>query len=218
MDGTGELFAPFVREFGAITQIVRYPSSESGYTELEAFVRRELPGDDEFFLLGESFSGPVSIAIAADPPPNLKGLVLCCTFATTPHPLLAPFRHLLPLLPAPPLRVLEALLCGRFANAEVRSLLKHALAQVPLRVLKARARAAATANVMSKLRAIRKPVLCLSASEDRVVPKATLRKLVENVREVRNLELVAPHFLLQTAAQQAAAVITEFMAEGSRAT
>jgi pimeloyl-ACP methyl ester carboxylesterase len=217
MDGTGDLFAPFVREFGATPLVVRYPSSEPlGYAELEEFARRELPEQDEFFLLGESFSGPVAISIAADPPPNLKGVILCCTFASTPRPLLAPFRRVLPFLPAPPLRVLEAMLCGRFADAEVHNLLARALAKVPLNVLKARASAAATVNVSVKLSSIRHPVLCLRATQDRIVPVSAHRNLVAVIPNIQEAELVGPHFLLQTMPKQAAAIIREFMGAGSR--
>lgn len=214
MDGTGELFAPFVREYGGTADIVRYPTAEpASYAELGALARRQLPAQEDFFLLGESFSGPVAISVAADPPPNLKGLILCCTFASTPLPLLARLRYLLPMLPAPPVRFLEALLCGRFANAEIRNLLGRALAQVPLTVLKARLRAAATVDVSQELRTVQVPMLCLSAAEDRVVPPSATRKLVENARNVRSAELVAPHFLLQTVPREAAAVIMQFMSE-----
>ena len=219
LDGTGELFAPFIREISAATQIVRYPhDAHAEYSELEAVVRAALPTQEEFALLGESFSGPVAISIASDPPPNLKSLVLCCTFASTPQPLLASLRHLLPILPAPPLWMLEALLCGRFLNPEVRGLLAQALQQVPLRVLKARARAAATIDVSSKLRAIRLPILYLRASEDRVVPASAMRRVVKNSQDIRCVELVAPHFLLQTVPEAAAKAIAAFMVEGSHVT
>lgn len=214
MDGTGYLFAPFIREFGATAQVVRYPiSSNANYAELEQLVRRELPPREDFFLLGESFSGPVSIGIAADPPINLKGLVLCCTFANAPRPLLAPLRHLLPILPAPPIGVLEALLCGRFANTEVRELLARTMEEVPLHVLKARLRAAASVDAISSLRRLSVPALYLRANEDRVVPLSAFHKIAEVAKSVRGVDLVAPHFLLQTVPQQAASVIEEFMEE-----
>jgi pimeloyl-[acyl-carrier protein] methyl ester esterase len=212
LDGTGDLFAPFIRQFAGTSIVVRYPSSQPlGYAELEVLVRHQLPEKDEFFLLGESFSGPVAISIAAEPPVNLKGVILCCTFASTPQPLLAPLRRLLPLLPAPPLRALEAMLCGSFADEEVRSLLAHALAQVPLTVLKARVSAAATVDVTSKLRSIRTPVLSLRATEDRIIPDAAYRKLAQGIIGAQEAKLVAPHFLLQTVPQQAAAIISEFI-------
>jgi pimeloyl-ACP methyl ester carboxylesterase len=92
MDGTGVLFADFVAslppEFKPL--VVAYPNDPKlGYPELEVLARAALPRDQRFILLGESFSGPVAISIAASNPPGLLGLILCCTFARSPHPLLA---------------------------------------------------------------------------------------------------------------------------------
>lgn len=212
MDGTGALFAPFIREFGS-AQVVAYPTTQWSYPELELVARRALPEAEDFVLLGESFSGPLAISIAADPPANLVGLILCCTFAKSPFPLLSPFRHLLPLLPVPPLGLLETLLSGRFRNPELRILLADALATVPARVLKGRLHAVATVDVAAKLRAVRVPVLCLRAKEDRLVPFSALRVLAENAPNAQVVELVAPHFLLQTAPKQAAAAVATFIRE-----
>lgn len=101
MDGSGALFAPLVAAFrGRVrTQVIAYPSGQAlGYEELAAFVRPLLPAGP-YFLLGESFSGPVAIALAASAPPGLAGLILSCTFARNPSPKLRPFRFMLPLLP-----------------------------------------------------------------------------------------------------------------------
>src|SRR5688572_28354175 len=102
MDGTGELFAPFVAALGPDQSVVvvRYPTDRTHcYAELEPIARAALPIDQPFVLLGESFSGPVAISIAAAPPHQLKGLVLCCTFARNPYPWFSPLRALAALLP-----------------------------------------------------------------------------------------------------------------------
>jgi hypothetical protein len=52
-------------------------------------VRAALPTRGRFVLLAESFSGPLAIRIAADPPSALVGLILCVTFARNPYPSLA---------------------------------------------------------------------------------------------------------------------------------
>jgi pimeloyl-[acyl-carrier protein] methyl ester esterase len=72
LDGTGELFAPFIDELGEIrSQVIAYPADRAmNYAEHESCARSQLPMDEDFVLLGESFSGPVSIAIAAAPPAN----------------------------------------------------------------------------------------------------------------------------------------------------
>jgi pimeloyl-ACP methyl ester carboxylesterase len=76
LDGTGDLFAPFVAALAGVdTQVISYPPDRSmNYAEHEAHVRERLPEHGEYMLLAESFSGPVGIAIAASAPAGLKGL------------------------------------------------------------------------------------------------------------------------------------------------
>ena len=68
LEGTGELLAPLVRALGdAIeTKVLRYPADAPlSYAELLPRVRAELLQDEPFVLLGESFSGPLAIMLAA---------------------------------------------------------------------------------------------------------------------------------------------------------
>jgi pimeloyl-[acyl-carrier protein] methyl ester esterase len=68
LDGTGKLFAAFVRALGAgvESRVVGYsPDEPLGYEELELKVRAQLPLDRSYVLLGESFSGPIAMRIAA---------------------------------------------------------------------------------------------------------------------------------------------------------
>ena len=79
LDGTGKLFSEILKalEGRVATLIVDYPKDVSlGYDELEVLKVRcaALPDDRPFVLLGESFSGPLAIRIAAHPPPGLCGL------------------------------------------------------------------------------------------------------------------------------------------------
>src|SRR5687768_14153054 len=99
LDGTTALLQAFcsrVGELGVPTRAVAYPTDRAlGYAELEPLVRSELPTSEPFVLLGESFSGPLAIRIAASQPPGLVGLVLSTTFARAPVPLLSPLASLI---------------------------------------------------------------------------------------------------------------------------
>ena len=102
MDGTAGPRAEFAAALGPDIEprIVSYPAERAlGYAELETLARAALPQDRPFVLLGESFSGPIAISIAAASPPQLVGLVLCVTFDSNPRPALGALRWLLPLLP-----------------------------------------------------------------------------------------------------------------------
>jgi pimeloyl-ACP methyl ester carboxylesterase len=91
LDGTGKLFAEFLKviESRIDTLVVAYPSdTPMSYDELERLVLASLPADRPFVLLGESFSGPLAIRIAALlavdeisslPKISVPALVLCAT-------------------------------------------------------------------------------------------------------------------------------------------
>lgn len=213
MDGTGDLFASFVHAVRTKTQVVRYPASRPlTYGELEDLVLSQLPATEPYVLLGESFSGPIAIAIAARRPPLLRGLVLCCSFARNPRPGLSPLRGLVGGLPArPPVSALMWFLAGRFATPELRQALSRALAQVAPSVLRSRLRAAMDVDVAPLLRSLTVPVLYLRALEDRVVPASASRLVMENVDRGRTVDLAAPHFLLQVAPEAAARVVEDFV-------
>lgn len=218
MDGTGELFAPFVAALGDDfeVRVVRYPTDQAlGYKELEALVREQLPKQANFVLLAESFSGPIAISIAASPPPNLIGLVLCNTFARNPRPELAAFAPLVGLLPLklPPVAVLGHYLLGPFSTPALLSTLSTALAQVSTAVLRARIKALLKVDVTAKLPAIRVPLLYLLADQDKVVPKAAADLILEAIPSAKVVSYAAPHFLLQAAPSAAAAaeVVSAFL-------
>jgi len=74
LDGTGELFEHFVNALTDQTQalIFRYPAeARLGYAELTKFVKEQLPVNEPYILLGESFSGPIAVSIAATQIPML---------------------------------------------------------------------------------------------------------------------------------------------------
>ena len=84
MDGTGQLFAPFLAELPSSwrSQVVTYPTdSPLDYAELAPRVRAACPSTGEFLVVAESFSGPLAILLAASNPPGLTGVVLVASFA-----------------------------------------------------------------------------------------------------------------------------------------
>lgn len=215
LDGTASLFAEFASALGPDFEVisVAYPADAAlGYAELERLTREALPKGRPFILLGESFSGPIAISIAASAPAGLIGLVLCCSFARNPIPALGAARSLVRWLPvkAVPQRLLRFFLLGRFSTPSLAAQLRQALVRVSSHALKARAMAVLSIDVSHKLRTVPVPVLYLRASEDRAVSPASSSLIESLAPSVTVVELVAPHFLLQTAAKQAAIVVSDF--------
>jgi len=222
MDGTGDLFEPLQEALDPRTRvdIVRYPGSEpQGYDELEPRIRAQLPADEPFVLLGESFSGPLAIAIAATPPPGLRGLILCCSFARAPAPGLALLRGgllglAMKFLHAAPLRgPMQRMLLGRGADPRLGAQLQAALGKVSTAVMTHRLRAVQRVNVTALLPRIRVPALYLQALQDRLVPAKAAAIIERALPALRIVRLDGPHGLLQASPVAAARVIDNFCRE-----
>jgi pimeloyl-ACP methyl ester carboxylesterase len=210
----------FFEEFAAAAQtefkpiIVAYPNDQSlGYAELEPIVRAALPRDEPFLILGESFSGPLAISIAASPPAGFVGLILCVTFARSPHPLLPLLSKILRPFPAGriPTFIQQRNLFGKFASPFLREKLRRLRSLVSANTLKARLEAIASVDVSANLARVTLPTLYLRAKHDRLVSRASydhIRKILPNIEVA---ELDAPHLLLQTVPQEAVAAIKHFV-------
>jgi pimeloyl-ACP methyl ester carboxylesterase len=215
LDGTGTLHGRFVAACGAFAcaTIIEYPPDRAlGYRELEALVRSELPTTDRFVLLGESFSGPVAIAIAADPPPNMVGLVLSTTFARRPMPALSPLAHLVRLAPVHrvPRSLLAWWLLGRWTDAELERSLQAALRGVAPAVLQFRAMAALRARGAGRV-AVKVPALYLRGTHDRLLPASAGEHIRAQVPGCRLVDIAGPHLLLQAAPDDCARVVDAFV-------
>jgi pimeloyl-[acyl-carrier protein] methyl ester esterase len=222
LDGTARLLASFlgaVRASFASVSAIAYPhDTPMDYAALEVFARERLPKDAPFVLLGESFSGPIAIAIASDPPPNLIGLVLSTTFARAPVPLISSFAPLTRFAPVHslPVAALSLALLGRWSTPALRSDLHAALEHVAPDVLRARAACAMRANVADRLARIAVPTLCLRARNDRLMRPRAGRELLAGIRNAREYALDGPHLLLQTRTEECARIVVAFNDEVRR--
>ncbi len=216
LDGTTRMLQGFIAaaqpSFASVAAFAYPTDIVLGYRELEVIARDALPKDAPFVLLGESFSGPIAIAIAADPPPNLIGLVLSTSFARAPVPLLAPFAALARFAPVRtmPTAVLSTLLLGRWSTPELRRELGSALREVAPEVLRARAAAAMCIDVSDRLAHIAMPALLLTANHDRLLRAGSGQQLIDTIADARPVALDGPHLLLQTRTDRCAVEIARF--------
>jgi pimeloyl-[acyl-carrier protein] methyl ester esterase len=176
MDGTGLLFDPLVKALSGtlpFTVVAYPPTAPAGYADLQAFAESAMPSDESIVLLGESFSGPIAIALAAKYPKRVKAVILCCTFARCPRPFLAPLRSLAAWAPIKqlPMAIACAALLGRHATTELRCALNAALSKVSASALRERLKAVLSVDVSAELARLAVPILNLRASDDLLVPK-----------------------------------------------
>src|ERR1700730_14178811 len=112
MDGTGELLTALVDQLSLnrLVQLIAYPTDGPlGYDQLVTFVVERAP-KGRFVILGESYSGPVAIEVAATDR-RVVGLILASSFARHPMPaLFAPLAQILDMRWVPTSIVIRALL------------------------------------------------------------------------------------------------------------
>lgn len=213
LDGTGTLFEPLLSALprDIDTSIVAYPTHRPlSHHELVEFILGHLPSAP-FALLAESFSGPVSIAVAARRAP--AALILACSFASNPRPALALLQPMLAVMPSPTrlLGPLGWLLMGSRQTARLREALSQALTAVDPAVLRHRAAQTLSADARAELAQLRCPVLYLQATQDRLVPPSCAEEVLRIQPACRVVKLLGPHFLLQTQPAAAAEAIAQFL-------
>lgn len=216
MDGTGTLFSDFIKalhgEFA--TAVIAYPrTTPLGYDALQLLLQPQLPPEGDLVVLGESFSGPVAVALVAQHAGRVKALILCCSFAANPRPALGRWAFLAPLVPLQwaPKAAMGSLMFGRFCTPALREALHHAVSSVSPATLRARLASVAAIDRSAQLRTITVPVLYLQASEDRLVPRKVGDSMVHACVDARLVSISGPHGLLQASPVAAAQAICTFM-------
>ncbi len=217
MDGTGLLFQPFVEALGDVGEVevrtIAYPAREPlDFAALTEVACAALPSGP-LVILGESFSGPIAVALAARCADRVHGVILCCSFVRNPRP---HWSWLTPLLRRAPMPVLPSALIarallGRHATPPLRALLDQALAGVAPDVLRARLLAVVSIDASAALAALSVPLLYLHALEDRLVPASALSWVKQLRPDASVATFEAPHALLQACPTQAAAAVRAFV-------
>jgi pimeloyl-ACP methyl ester carboxylesterase len=216
LDGTGTLFAPFITALGPEfhVQVVCYPGSVAlDYAALQALACAAVPTEGDYVILGESFSGPIALALAALGDTRCRGLVLCCSFVRNPLPALLFLKPLVQRLPFAffPLRAASIFLLGHFTTAVLRRMVAQALSQVSPQVIRDRLHSVLSIDVTASCEKLGIPILYLRAKHDHIVPRSASQLVVQLCPTAELVEMDAPHFLLQTLPAKAAEVVRSFV-------
>lgn len=214
MHGSADLLAPLAAALAVNRPVlpVAYPADEPlGYEELLDYVRARLP-EKRFVILGESFSGPLAIEIAAREKDRVAGLILAVTFARHPFPKL--LARLAPLANRRfmPRAAIRLFLLGGMAAPELRHALWVETAKITRPVLGARLRAVLTVDARQRLAETACPVLYLRGRFDRLIGAGFADEVAILRPGTRIEDFDAPHMLLETHPQEAAAAIERFCA------
>jgi len=217
LDGTGSLFEPLLRHLPEWIKpiVVSYPENQPyGYKELINIVTRSLPDDIDFVLLGESFSGPLSIMIAGQRPKRLIGLILCATFAKKPFrflPSWAGYFSISPIYLLWPATIKLRAILTRGKYKDLAQMALKAIKSVKPEVISARVKAIFNVNVESELEQINIPMLYLKSRKDYLIKKHNAEAIKRLKYDMDVIDIDTQHFLLQLEPVRSAVEITKFI-------
>lgn len=205
MDGTGKLFQPFVEEFHSPDDVtvISYPIDRFlPYEKLVDYVISLLPRDKPLIILGESYSGPVALSLAAKDNLNIHGLILVATFAKYPIFILKILSKVLPLsllfrLPIPDF-IIRRYCFAEGTTKSLNDMLRDSIKANKPNILAKRAYEGATIDVTGLLSKINVPCLSISASNDKIVSKNAAEYLNAYIHDVKSVTITGSHFILQT--------------------
>lgn len=215
LNGTEGLFQPLLENTPAGFDIIciAYPTHEKqSYSQLTSYVLSRLEGiQGDYFLLGESFSGPISIFISSVKPKGLLGTILVATFISAPS---LKIGRLLPW--ALGFRLAKWLYSLRIGMSRRKNipLLKaqlRELQRVPPEVMVFRIDEVFLVDVEKQLRECTVPLVYFRGKYDFVVPSWNVRKILAANPRVKVVEFNTQHFLLQSAPTEAWGAIAEFI-------
>ncbi len=222
LDGTGRLFEPICEKLASqfSTHVVHYPDDKPvTRAELSQAIRAQLPDNDPYWLLGESFGGPLAMEMAAsDDAGRCQGLILSATFVKNPHPVLStlyPVVRRVPITPTIRSQIVRTVL-GRYRTASLEQMLESATRNVQDGVFHSRIQQVIETDASVAMQTVRKrglPVLSLTARNDWVVPPKASELIEQLCPACERRSFDAPHVLLQAAPGEAASAIVEFIAE-----
>lgn len=218
MDGTGELFAEFVKLLPSWIEprVVSYPRDRRlSYDQLLPILESALPSNKPFVILAESFSTPLAVRFAAETPKGLRALVLCAGYVSPPRRdvvrrvalILAPALFAFGL----PESVCRHFLVGDTAPKSLVDAVRATVSSISSGVLAHRLRSVLTCNVERELRSVSVPLLYLSGLEDRLVRRLSFEEIQQTKPDALLASVGAPHLILQSKPHEAVDVVFRFL-------
>ena len=218
MDGTGDLFSDFVSALPSWVhaQVVRYPTdSKLSLAQLHRVVLSALPDSEPFVLMAESFSSPIAVRIAAKAPDNLRGLVICAGFVSSPVQGIIRLALLLmsPILfrLKPRNSMIRGLLLSESASPALVGRVRAAISSVSRDVMADRMHAVLACDAKADLPGVSVPILYIAAAEDRLVRRSSIEAIKKIRPDVSVARIGGPHLIVQAEPQKIALALLDFL-------
>jgi pimeloyl-[acyl-carrier protein] methyl ester esterase len=220
LDGTGALFADFVAALPptVAATVIDYPKQEFySYAELLELVRGSVADLESYVVLGESFSSPLAVHLAATRPKNLAGLIICAGFVSNPFPhakflmriLARPFLFRLPT----PDFIHKYFVTGWSAPAAFIERIHTNLRLVSPEVLAGRVHEILNCDAREDMVRTTAPTMYLQGEYDRLIRRRCFEEIQQLQPRVRLASVAAPHLVLQMKPRESVEAILKFMGE-----
>jgi len=218
LDGTGKLFYPFIDELPQKynIQIITYSNNvKLGYDELTLLVHKQLPKEEEYIIIAESFSGVIAYNIALDKPNNLKLIVFVATFIENPRPILSKFipMGLLKFLLSLPLFdiTIKQILLNSNASKKLIMLVKNTINNIKSDILYFRLLQIINLKQVSQKISIES--IYLQASKDYLVPRSACSVFQKYIPNIHFYKVIGSHLLLQSNPKECIEIINKYLKE-----
>lgn len=216
LDGTGTLTEAFADGDwqGHPVRIIPIPKEgPQDYPSLVAAISPSLPAG-RLIVIGESFSGPLAMQVAAREKNRVNALVIVGGFCASPAPsglALMPLRPLF--LMTPPAHLLKKFMVGPDAGKELVALLTSTLQSVPSTTFANRARVVLALVEEDCPVTPGLPVLLVQAQHDALISWEHQSRLERHFPEAQVTWIDSPHLLLATHPDPCRAAIIGFLGQ-----
>ena len=224
IDGTGKMFAPFVAQLPSWmpAQVISYCEHEAlSYRQLVNRLQQQLPADEPFIMIAESFAGPLALMLSERADHNLKAVVLCATFVSNPRPWLSKLAPLLLhewLVGIPPRKWMARLfITGRDAPDSMLEHMFEIHKTVSPAVIIERLYSVFRVDVRDTLKNCAVPLLHLYGKRDHLILKYSRDEIQQIRPDIASVQIDGPHFLLQTHPGSCMSTISDFLSKNGLA-
>lgn len=215
LDGTGKLLknisSRLENNFRPI--IISYPEEKLSYNELYEYVLGELPKKERFYLLGESFGGPLAVQIALEKQHQIEKLILCATFINNPIYIpesLVGFTQYLP-LEYLPIELLESFLFSIDDDKEIKNAFKEVFKNLDMNIIRHRMSEVLKTQVPNNIEKLKNPILYLKGQKDFLILSHNYDRLKKILPQISSATFDTGHMVLQTRVEESAKAIEDFI-------
>ena len=182
------------------------------YSQLIDYVQEKLNTlDTPYVLLGESFSGPLSLMLGQAKPQGLIGIILVATFVQAPNLEIGRFLPwTIGFILTKPLYNLRILL-SKSRNKGFINAISTELQKVSPKVLADRIQSIFTVNAIQALTDCDVPLIYFRGTKDFIVPQKNLDLMTKVKPDIAVAHFDTQHFLLQSKPNEVWQEISQFI-------